>query len=59
MLPDKAIFEFQAIFKKEIGEEISLDLAGQKAENFIQLFDLAFAPYPTNNKETFEESNEI
>lgn len=40
MLPDIAIFEFQAIYRNELGLELSMQEAKKKGENFIRLFDL-------------------
>lgn len=47
-LPDKAIKEFQEIYKRKCGKEISFEQAKIKAENFINLFDLITKP--TNKK---------
>jgi hypothetical protein len=39
-LPDKAIKEFQNIYKRKCGEELSFEDATVKAEDFIRFFDL-------------------
>lgn len=39
-LPDEAIKEFQEIYKRKCGKEISFEEAKIEAENFINLFDL-------------------
>lgn len=40
MLPKNAIIQFQMIYKQVYGIELDFDESKQKAENFIQLFDL-------------------
>lgn len=40
MLPKNAVIEFQSIYQKEFGIVVTFEQALQKAEDFIQLFDL-------------------
>lgn len=40
MLPNESIIEFQDLYKRELGITITFEKALQKAEDFIQLFDL-------------------
>lgn len=39
-LPANAIREFQSIYRKRVGVELSFDKAGIKAENFLRLMML-------------------
>lgn len=48
LLPDKAVKEFQDIYKRKCGEELTLEEARIKAENFINLFDLITKPVKKN-----------
>lgn len=44
MLPDEAIKEFQEIYKKEFGEEISKEEACERAERLFGLFKAVYKP---------------
>lgn len=46
MLSEQAIKEFQAIYKKEFGEEISYADASGKGEKLIRLFKIIYRPIP-------------
>ena len=46
MLPDKAITEFQEIYKRKFGEKLSFNEAKIRAENFINLMRLITKPTP-------------
>ena len=50
MLPEKAINEFQKIYKDQIGVNLPFDAAQKEAENFIQLFDLVTKNEDDNEK---------
>lgn len=55
MLPKEAILEFQMICQKELQVSVSSQEAQEKAENFIQLFDMV-----TNiHKNKYEKSQPI
>jgi len=44
MLSQQAVFEFQQIYKKNFGLEISFDEANEKARKFLELFKIVFKP---------------
>ncbi len=44
MLSDKAITDYQAIYKKEFGKEISKEEAQIQAEKFLHLFSKIYKP---------------
>ncbi len=44
MLSQKALQDFKEIWKEESGEEISDDLAIEKAMSLLQLFDVIYRP---------------
>lgn len=44
MLSKQALQEFKAIWKEEIGEEISDDLALEKATELLTLFNVVYRP---------------
>ena len=46
MLPKEAILEYQAIYKKVFGKEISYEQALEKGTNLIRLFQLIYRPIP-------------
>ena len=46
MLSDKAVKEYQEIYKREFGEELSDSGAREQAESFIRLFRLIYRPIP-------------
>jgi hypothetical protein len=55
-LPDKAALEFQALFKKHFGIDISLDEARLRARNLIYLYRAVYWQKREGNvaeKETF------
>ena len=46
MLSNKAIKEYQEIYKREFGKEVSESEARVGAENFLRLFRLIYRPIP-------------
>lgn len=46
MLSEQAIKEFQAIYKKEFGEDISYAEASEKGTKLIRLFKIIYRPIP-------------
>jgi len=46
MLSDKAIKEFQNIWKKEFGESISKDKAVERGTKLVNLFRVIYRPIP-------------
>jgi hypothetical protein len=50
MLPKEAITEFRETYQKEFGVSISFEEAQQKAENFIQLFELISKPFSNDEQ---------
>ncbi len=53
MISDKALQEFQEIWKEEIGGEISDELAIEEATQLLTMFDAVYRPI---NKEWLEET---
>ena len=43
-LSKQAIFEYQAIYKKQFGKEISLEDAQEQATKLLRLFKLIYQP---------------
>lgn len=67
LLPREAILEYQEIYKKEFGQEISYDDAREQGTKLLRLFGLIYRPIPKswlvqpqnkNNKRRKERSNE-
>lgn len=54
ILPPEAVQEFKQIFKEVLDEDLNPSQAKQKAESFIQLFDLV-----TTNKNKYEDNQEL
>ncbi|MCB9813210.1 MAG: hypothetical protein H6772_02255 [Pseudomonadales bacterium] len=46
MLSQKAIIEFQKIYQEELGTEISIEEASERAEKFLRLFKMIYQPIP-------------
>lgn len=44
MLPKEAIFEYQAIYKKLYGKDLTFEEASQKALDFFQFFRTIYRP---------------
>jgi len=44
ILPEKAIIEFQEIYKKEYGKEISREEASLRANNLFNLYKVTYMP---------------
>ena len=53
MLPKEAILEYQAIYKKVFGKEISYEQALEKGTNLIRLFQLIYRPIPRKGGENY------
>jgi hypothetical protein len=49
-LTEKQVKEFQEIYKKEFGEEISYEKAYEKGTNLVQLFEAVFKPRENTEK---------
>jgi len=49
MLSNKAIKEYQEIYLKEFGKEISFEEAKVQAENFVNLIRLIIKPTPRSS----------
>lgn len=47
-LPDSAITEFQALYKAELGVELSIKEATERASKIIRLFSLICEPLPVD-----------
>jgi len=45
MLPEEAIIEFQKIYKKEYGKEISHEEASFRANNLVNLYRAVYTNY--------------
>lgn len=46
MLSKQAVTEFQAIYKKEFGEDISIEKADELGTKMLRLFKLIYKPIP-------------
>ena len=58
MLPEQAIIDFKAIWKKNFGEDISDEKATEEALNLLNLFNIIYRPMPkswlkNNDYETY------
>lgn len=56
MLPKKAIQEFQEIYEKECGIELTEDEARRHGEDFLSLFELITRP--VKNRHSTDSSEE-
>jgi len=54
-LSKKAIEEFNEIYKKEFGEEISDQEAYEEASNLIKLFKIIYRPIPKDKIKEFNK----
>lgn len=43
-LSEMAVLEYQQIYKKEFGEEISLEEAAEQGTKLLRLFDIIYGP---------------
>ena len=44
MLSEEAVLEYQQIYKKEFGEEISLEEAKEQGTKLLKLFSIIYRP---------------
>lgn len=54
-LPEKAVKEFQEIYKKKCGEELSFDEARIKATEFLEFFYFLTKPIKVKNAHRLRE----
>lgn len=61
MLSDKALRDFQGVWKKEFGQDIPYEEAEMQATSLLRLFNLIYKPIPKewiNEKSTKRERGE-
>lgn len=58
MLSKQAIMEYQAIYKKVYGEDISYEQAMEKGTQLLRLFQLIYQPIPKDWLKRLKEGGE-
>ena len=59
MLPKEAVVEYQEIYKKVYGKEISYERALEQGTKLIRLFEIIYHPIPKEWREKLQADNDI
>jgi len=57
MLSKQAILDYKTIFQEEVGEELTYELANEKATKFLRLFKMIYQPVPKEYLKKIKERN--